>query len=155
MLLCFTVSPYDNSCRPLAKNCRMLCTNMMLPAESLLDSPKRSLLQEKVGLLEVVSSIERCNSIYGQPASSSRHCTYYFKSSPFNWWFFVSTALATLKPQAGLVAPQAVSAAQPAAAVSYNLHNSKMLIMILRKTFLCLYLRVLVESLWRLMNRWE
>lgn len=69
--------------------------------------------------------------------------------------FFVSTALATLKPQAGLVAPQAVSAAQPAAAVSYNLHNSKLLIMILRKTFLCLYLRVLVESLWRLMNRWE
>lgn len=32
--------------------------------------------------------------------------------------FLLSTALATLKPQAGLVAPQAVPASQPAAAVS-------------------------------------
>lgn len=32
--------------------------------------------------------------------------------------FFLFTALATLKPQAGLVAPQAVPASQPAAAVS-------------------------------------
>lgn len=80
--------------------------------------------------------------------------TRYFKSFPFNWWFFLLTALATLKPQAGLVAPQAVSASQPTAAVSY-IYNSKMLIMILHNKFLCLYPRVLVESLWRLMNRWE
>ncbi len=32
--------------------------------------------------------------------------------------YFLFTALATLKPQAGLVAPQAVPASQPAAAVS-------------------------------------
>lgn len=53
MLLCFIASPFDNSCRLLAKNCPMLCTNMMPPAESLLDSPKRSLLQEKVHILSL------------------------------------------------------------------------------------------------------
>lgn len=48
MLWCFTVSPSDSSCRRPARNYRMPSTNTMLPAESLLDSPKRSLLLEKV-----------------------------------------------------------------------------------------------------------
>lgn len=53
MLLCFIASPFDNSCRLLAKNCHMLYINTMPPAESLLDSPKRSLLQEKVRILSL------------------------------------------------------------------------------------------------------
>lgn len=36
----------------------------------------------------------------------------------FTLCFIPFTALATLKPQAGLVAPQAIPASQPAAAVS-------------------------------------
>lgn len=41
-----------------------------------------------------------------------------FKKALFHIVLFTFAALATLKPQAGLVAPQAVPASQPAAAVS-------------------------------------
>lgn len=56
MLLCFTASPCGSSCRLLAKNCPTPSINMMPPAESLLDSPKRSLLQEKVSGKQVFVS---------------------------------------------------------------------------------------------------
>lgn len=49
------------------------------------------------------------------------------------------TALATLKPQAGLVAPQAVPASQPTAAVSSGLYKSKMLLMNLQNKFLSVF----------------
>ena len=44
--------------------------------------------------------------------------------------YFCFTALATLKPQAGLVAPQAIPASQQAAAVSLKHYNFKLLVMI-------------------------
>lgn len=48
MLWCFTVSPSGSSCRRPARNYHTPSTNTMPPAESLPDSPKRSLLPEKV-----------------------------------------------------------------------------------------------------------
>lgn len=81
--------------------------------------------------------------------------------------FFVFAALATLKPQAGLVAPQAVPASQPAAAVSDELlipvniilirdaRHNLLQFLLLNNLFCLLYLRVLAESLWRLVNRLE
>lgn len=48
MLWCFTVSPSGSSCRQPARNYHTLSTNTMPPAESLLDSPRRSLLPERV-----------------------------------------------------------------------------------------------------------
>lgn len=80
-------------------------------------------------------------------------------------FFFLCAALATLKPQAGLVAPQAVPASQPAAAVSDRLlmpvdnilirNDHCKILTYLLLTISYLYFRVLVESLWRLVNRWE
>lgn len=49
---------------------------------------------------------------------------------------FLLTALATLKPQAGLVAPQAVAASQPTSVVSYRLYNCAMSNIILRDKLL-------------------
>lgn len=48
MLWCFTVSPCGSSYRRPARNYHTPSTNTMPPAESLPDSPKRSLLPEKV-----------------------------------------------------------------------------------------------------------
>ena len=101
----------------------MPSTNMMLPAESSLDSPKRSLLQEKVGCRARFQLSSASNSFYlfvdyhlsPECAPQILVCDHVFSNLVV---FLLPTALATLKPQAGLVAPQAVPASQPAAAVS-------------------------------------
>lgn len=70
-------------------------------------------------------------------------------------------ALATLKPQAGLVAPQVAPASQPAAVVSVHLDfylmscQASCVWLIDFCLFVCLLLRVRVVSPWKSMNRWE
>lgn len=173
MLLCFTASPWGSSCRQLAKSCPMPSTNMMPPAESSLDSPKRSLLQEKVGCMARFQLSSASKSFYlfvdyhlsPECAPKILVCDHVFSNLVV---FLLPTALATLKPQAGLVAPQAVPASQPAAAVSDWLLIPVYQILISNTTlsffsivpshnlcFYSLYCRVLVENLWRLVNRWE
>lgn len=85
----------------------------------------------------------------------------------FTLCFIPFTALATLKPQAGLVAPQAIPASQPTAAVSdwllfYFILSWQILITNtqyipqLNKLVIChLSVRVMVQCPWRLVNKWE
>lgn len=93
----------------------------MPPAESSLDSLKRSLLPEKVSWRNLVGVRKQ------QPHSESKdpvsfvlfgHSIVLRKKHLILHYVWSLKALATLKPQAGLVAPQAVPASQPAAAVS-------------------------------------
>lgn len=133
MLLCFTASPCGSSCRQLAKNCPTPSTNMMPPAESSLDSPKRSLLREKVGWQQFVCPLvharhySNCkahitafiwSSTLSKPAQHQHELIDNIVRGCLSYVYFLFTALATLKPQAGLVAPQAVPASQPAVTVS-------------------------------------
>lgn len=107
---CFIASPCGSSCRRLAKNSHTPFINMMPPAESSLDSTRRSLLPEKV----CVSSTEKTKKLL---SGSLIRCALHTNVNSL-FMFFVFSALATLKPQAGLVTPQAVPASQPSAAVS-------------------------------------
>uniref|UniRef100_A0A8D1XV54 Pre-mRNA-processing factor 19 n=1 Tax=Sus scrofa TaxID=9823 RepID=A0A8D1XV54_PIG len=93
---CSTASPCASSCRPPAKSCPTRCTSMMLPAVSLPVSPRKSLLPEKVEPLPTSPPL-RDGLGY---------------NSPFLTLSSLS-ALATLKPQAGLIVPQAVPSSQP------------------------------------------
>lgn len=109
MLLCCIVLHCGSSCRRHARSCLMHCTNTMLPVVSLPVSPKRSLQQEKVKAWRLICSVggvRRRNLLYCYP----------FNVSNFTLCFL--TALATLKPQAGLIVPQAVPSSQPNAVVS-------------------------------------
>lgn len=98
---CSTASPCASSCRPPAKSCPTRCTSMMLPAVSLPVSPRKSLLPEKVEPLPTSPPV-RDGLGY---------------NSPFLTLSSLS-ALATLKPQAGLIVPQAVPSSQPSVVVS-------------------------------------
>lgn len=85
----------------------MRCTSMMLPAVSLPDSPRRSLQPEKVH-----PTIPCVASPPHPYPPHPRHTRPFSRMVPF------LPALATLKPQAGLIVPQAVPSSQPSVVVS-------------------------------------
>lgn len=96
---CCTASLCASSCRRPARSCPTRCTSTMPPAGSLPVSPRKSPLPEKV-----------------QPPPHPTPGWPRFVTPPLTPSSL--SALATLKPQAGLIVPQAVPSSQPSVVVS-------------------------------------